>query len=369
MFEVRLPKLPEDEPEYLDRMLDICKRHAIDIIFPTNDVEMKIVSKYDAAFRAAGVTPIVSEFVALERAQNKFHVAMAAAKTGFPCPRTFLYESDKDALEAAEILGFPCVLKASNSQGSYGVRFIRSSAQLLTEIQDLRKLDGGLILQEYIPGNKERSLNLILDRSGRVILSFTLRKLHYLKPSFSTAVEIVESPPEMQQGVELVRHLGLYGFCAIQTKTDARDGKYKLVELNSRFGSNARILFRFGENLPLACVKLGLTEAVSLRPFALGMTGVSPFEDLLALGLFLAIKLFRESKQDALSHYSNRVPSLSDMLRSYLRLYAQGAVCDDYFASLPQDPIGTLRYYLWVIKSLFALPQHWQHFIPWGEIE
>lgn len=363
VFDGSLPSKPEEEAGYVERTLNVCREYRVDTIYPANDVEMRLIAKYRDRFVAEGVTPVVSSYESLVLSQDKFEVGRLAEEVGFPCVQTVLCESETQALEVGERFGYPLVLKSSFSRGSYGVRFIGGSGQLRAEIAELLKTDEKLILQEYIPGNKERSFNLLLGPDGEALLTFTLRKMHYLKPSMSTAIEVVESPPEMELAVKLLRRMGVVGFCSVQTKIDERDHKYKLIEVNARFGSNARIFFRFPNNLPLATVDLFRGARPSLQEYPVGLKGVSPFEDLLAWIPYLFV---RYGGAELLS--SNPPPTLKAMAKSYARLYKSCPVIDDNAAVLLTDPVCTLRLYLWLVKSLTALPKHWRFFLPWGDL-
>ncbi|HEX8118631.1 MAG TPA: ATP-grasp domain-containing protein [Pyrinomonadaceae bacterium] len=371
VFDGSMPAKPEEEAEeaaaYVERILDVCRRYRVDTIYPSNDVEMRIVAKYSERFVAEGVTPVVSSYESLLLSQDKFEVGRLAEEVGFPCVQTVLCESEAQALEAAGRLGYPLVLKSAFSRGSYGVRFVGSGEQLRAEMADLLKTDDRLILQEYIPGNRERSFNLLLGLDGEPLLTFTLRKMHYLKPSMSTAIEVVESPPEMEAAVKLMRRMGVAGFCSIQTKVDERDGKYKLIEVNARFGSNARIFFRFPNNLPLATVDIFRGERPSVQEYPVGLKGVSPFEDLLAWLPYLSVKYLGAQEGDELL-VSNPPPALKSMAKSYARLYRSCPIVDDNAAVLLSDPVCTLRFYAWLLKSMTALPKHWRFFLPWGDI-
>ncbi|HYN08698.1 MAG TPA: ATP-grasp domain-containing protein [Vicinamibacterales bacterium] len=347
-------------------MIEICLRYRIDVLFPTNDVEARHIARHSDQFEQFGVTVVVPQVDRLERAQDKYQVAVAAQRIGFPCPRTFLYESHIQAADAAQQLGFPLVVKATDSRGSIGVRFVQSPRDLSAHIDDLLLTKHRLILQEYIPGGRERSLNFVIDQQGQVLHAFALRKMHYLRPSLSTAVEVVHPPPEMEAAVELLRALRLWGVCVLQTKIDERDGRYKLIELNARFGNNARILFRFGADLPLALIAVARNESPTLCPFRPGTIGVSPFEDVIAALVFV----YRRLKLDIGRHQKDcpaLLPGWLEMTHSYLWVYRH-AVVDDYTKGIAKDPFGTFSYYGRTLRNSFRFQKHWEYFMPWQDI-
>jgi glutathione synthase/RimK-type ligase-like ATP-grasp enzyme len=369
IFEISAPASPDEEAAYIDKILKFCRQKKIDAIFPVSDKEIVIFARHREIYEKLNIAVAANNHQVLDTAFNKYEVSAIADEIGYPCPRTVKCASTEEAIEAAAKMSFPLILKPYVSGGgSYDVMFIRNQEQLLKEFREKSRKINNLILQEYIQGNKERSLNIVLDSEKQVRLAFTLRKMRHIKPSLSTAVEVVENPSEMDKAVELVQRLGIVGFCAVQTKLDERDNKYKLIEVNPRLGSNLRILTRFGNNLPLMCFNLLLKQDLpQIKSYRVGTKGCAPFDDFLAFFVFLYIKI-KNPRDDQPEAVSNHPPSITEMVNSYVNTYKDKPVIDDYAASIFNDPVSTLRFYCWLFKAIRALPEHFDEFIPWGDI-
>src|SRR3954468_22084212 len=52
--------LPGAHPHFVDHLLELCRRHAIDILVPTVDVELLGVARAEAAFAGIGVRLLVA---------------------------------------------------------------------------------------------------------------------------------------------------------------------------------------------------------------------------------------------------------------------------------------------------------------------
>lgn len=370
VFNISLPTLPAGEMEYLYKILEICEQKNIDVIFPISDKEITFFARHREVFVKRNIAVATNGYQTLQTAFNKYEVSEIADEIGYPRPQTIKCASVEEAIRAGCALDYPLILKPYISAGgSYDVMFIQTQQQLLEEFQEKIQKDKNIILQEYIKGSRERSLNIVLDSQQKVLLAFTLRKMRHIKPSLSTAIEVVENPPEMDKVIELVQRLGIVGFRAVQTKLDEKDGKYKLIEVNPRLGSNARILARMGNDLPLINLNLFLNQALpDINPYVVGTKGCAPFDDFLAFFVFLYVKFKNRNDLAKLNIKGNNIPSVYEMLRSYFRDYTGRPVLDDYAVSIFDKPLSTLRFYRWLFKAIHSAPTHFDEFIPWGDI-
>lgn len=351
-----------EEAEYISNLLEICQSEQIDVVFPAScDTTLGLLAKYQAEFRNRGITIVVPEFEAWRHSTDKYLAVEAARDCGFPCPLTMLCHDKHELLQAARELGYPLVVKGRVSSGSRRVMLVRSEQELLQRAKLVALFSKSVVVQEYVPGSIERSLNFVIDSQGDVVLQFALKKLHYLGSSYSTAVRVTEAPSEMSQAAALLRRLGLRGFVAIQTKIDCRDGRWKLIEVNPRFGNNARILFRFGINLAELCLRVARREPCRVSKYAVGKTGVSPVEDWWALDAYFSDRRRRDSAEAA----DNPLPTLLSVLASYASVYCGGFTVDYYLTSLLRDPRVACGYYLNLWRTRSAEPRH---FVSWGDL-
>ena len=88
------------------------------MIFPSWDPYVCVLSKHRAHFEEMGVTIPVPGFETVLTALDKHRTIEAARAAGFPCPRTYLYESPGQlrAIESRE--GCPLVTSRSWAGGA-----------------------------------------------------------------------------------------------------------------------------------------------------------------------------------------------------------------------------------------------------------
>jgi predicted ATP-grasp superfamily ATP-dependent carboligase len=220
----------------------------------------------------------------------------------------------------------------------------RTRDEAIKALKTLSLYDSIVIIQDYIQGSEERSFNIITDKAGALLAGFTLKKIHYLSPSVSTAIKVVKNPPDFEKAVQLIKGLNLTGlFVAIQMKYDTRTSTYKLIEINPRFGQNSRILHSFPGNLAQLSMQAALEMPIThtMDGPKIGWIGVSPMEDLMALGLFLRQKWVTRS----IKQYSGNLPSIASMFISYLKLYFAFPTLDYFTAHLFKEfPVVKAHY-------------------------
>lgn len=139
---------------------------------------------------------------------------------------------------------------------------------------------------EYVPGDREPSVTLLIARDGTLLAETWLRKLRYASSSTSTCVVTTDRPPGGEAVIGFLREVGLVGIVSAQMKIDARTSELVLIEVNARPGQNSRILvpmwLREGVPVGAALVRdsvAGQNHSLT-RP---GIVGVSPIEDLAAV--------------------------------------------------------------------------------------
>lgn len=348
------------------RILDLCAEERIDAVWPSNDGDLFVLSAAKDAFARAGTAVMAPGIEALRRAADKYTVIEAARSVGFPVADAALCTDLAQVERALEGRGMPVVIKGRWSTSARAVTAAPDRAAAIEAARRTIAEQGEAIVQDFIRGDRERSLHYLLDRDGRVLRAFGLRKMRHLAPSWSTSIEVVPPSPELEVGARLLHRLGLTGFCVIQTRIDAQDGRCKLVEINARFGANSRILFALGGDLALAatCAALG-RDAVGTHGGgpASGARGAAPIEDVLSLwSLFLA-RLQSTPEERA------TLPRVAEVASALLAFHRARPRVDLHTRALLTDPLAAWPYFLGLVRLLAPTPSRLRglRLIPWGE--
>jgi len=340
------------EEAYVQAVLDICARENIDTVFPSWDPEVGILSKNKARFAARGIAVPVPEWPVLRQAMDKYALAQLAEKIGCPCPRTYLPPTLADAMDVAELVGFPLLVKPRCSSGSRGVRLVLRREQLVPTIQEVERSFGMPVVQEWIPGRLDRRINVnaTMDREGRLVSAVVRRNVRTVFPSFAsiTTTQVsIEEPALISQVASLLESLEYSGHASAQLKVDPRDGVAKLLELNCRPGYRVWCSIASGDNIPWLCLQIERGERVEPLPPPAGLpVFLSPLEDALALGASLVDWAGHRVGPRRDAALLGPPPGLRDIFRGYRDTYlAPDRFLDWYFKALATDPLAGLAWY------------------------
>jgi biotin carboxylase len=354
----------EREEAYIQAVLSICEQEKINTIFPSFDPHVYVFSKNKERFEKRGVLIPVPDYETVVTPLDKYRTIQAAQEAGFPCPRTYLPESDVDLRRIAEEVGFPLVVKPRFTAGGWGTHIVSDLPELMDRTRLVRESQSTHMIQEYIPGKQQQHFNLVLDKHGALKVTFC-REIHRffllrLSQNAPTASETTHSPCYATHAGRLVQRLGWWGGVTVQTKIDHRHHVPKLMEINPRLGFTLWNRTELGINEPLMCLKIARGEDVeAVRENTEGIMFLSPVEDALALG-FKLLDLFVYKFRVGIQGESPIDPSsppmtLSEIGHSYKKTYlnVKKKVFDPYFRYFLQDPVVSILW--WLQFSALAL--------------
>ena len=220
------------------------------ILIPTSDVGTMFVA--DEADRLADkfIFPVRSASLmrSLCSKQEMYHLArkfnVLTPETAFPRSRMDVVEYLRTA--RLPILVKPIYNRSSSSTPKPWRMFLAHSPRGLLDrygaIEDPSAPN--VMLQEYIPGGDKMTwaFNGYFDRHGDCLLGFTGRKLRNYPSYFGQAsLGICERNDEVYNIVTtFMKNIGYAGPLDIGFRYDARDGNYKLHDVNPRLGAMFR---------------------------------------------------------------------------------------------------------------------------------
>ena len=254
-FEV--PDPTDDEAGFVTRVLELPKHLHGAVLIPTDDGSLVAISR-NATALASLYRPTCEPWSLVRQLIEKVSTYEIARAHGIPCPRILIADSRHDALEFAREVGYPCLLKPSVGH-LFFKRFrvkmlmIRGEQELLSGLDAVLDCGSELMLSEYIPGGEECGANynsFALD--GAPFCEFTAHKIRN-KPKligFPTAVRAKPLPEVSELGRQMLAALHLNGFSCMEFKRDARDGGYKLMEVNARANYSGALASACGIDFP-----------------------------------------------------------------------------------------------------------------------
>jgi D-aspartate ligase len=186
------------------------------------------------------------------RLSDKAQLHALCAETGVPSPEARFPRTRNELLRNAGELGFPVVIKSMDPvvlrrrPGSMSVAVARTPEQALAIYdsgEDPRAPN--LMLQEYIPGDA-RSIwmfNGYLDAAGECPIGFVGQKIRQSPPrTGATSLGVARANEGARAlAIDFLSRIGYRGIVDLGFRFDARDGRYKLLDVNPRIGSSFRL--------------------------------------------------------------------------------------------------------------------------------
>jgi len=249
VFALDLDRTPPDQ--CVDRLRDIARGiGARPLLMPTNDESALFVARNASELQDFCLFPANSVDVVWSL-YNKKGMYLLAKRLSIPTPDTLFPESRKDVLEFCERARFPVMLKASDNirtsrRAGRKMVIVRSKEELIGQYHAME--DGSnpsLMIQEYIPGGDDSvwMLNGYFDEHAECLFSITAKKIHQT-PVYTgmTALGVCLPNPAVESATKtLVGAVGYKGILDIGYRYDARDGLYKLLDVNPRLGATFRL--------------------------------------------------------------------------------------------------------------------------------
>jgi D-aspartate ligase len=239
------------------------------LLIPTTDNAALFVAAHQEVLKDWYCFPHQPERLVEALCSKKMMYHLAKAH-GVPTAETTFPESHADVAEFAWHANFPVMLKASDGARLFertGKKmFIVRSARELLELYDRYEEPGNpnLMLQEYIPGEADSiwMFNGYFDKDSECLIGFTGQKLRQC-PAYTgyTSLGICRhNATVVALTKRFMKQLGYRGILDIGYRYDARDGQYKVLDINPRIGATFR-LFAGRDGMDVA------------RAFYLDMTG------------------------------------------------------------------------------------------------
>lgn len=346
------------EDAYVKRLLGICDRENIDVIFPSYDPQVYVLSKNKSLFRKQGVLIPIDDFDKLLLMLDKYRSVQEALAAGFPAPETLLPENEDDLRRFADRIVPPWVIRPRFTAGSKGMAVVEEFSQLTDQFAKVRRQCGQPMIQEYIPGNRTQNFYLTVDREGctRTFVCPQIVRNSYRVYRMLSAAAVFDQEHKMKPKVEmLARRLSVWGAMTIQTKIDIRDNTPKLMEVNPRLGSHLWYRTESGINEPLICLKIAgkqpINETVNGQA---GTLFLDPIEDFFALGYAILDRVFYKSRRrlqgrggiDKANPPLHAAALLRNLAENYLGDHPKKF--SPHFSCLYNDPLVAI---LWIIAS------------------
>ncbi|WP_035587993.1 ATP-grasp domain-containing protein [Hippea jasoniae] len=230
-FSFKVP--PVNSTDYINTLLDICKKEGINIVVPTIDPELPVLAKFKKDFEHEGISIAISEESLCDTFSLKTKTYDFFKKNAFNTPEIII-----DFLKAK----YPLFAKLNNSSSSQGATIVINHQE--AEILLLKNKE--YVFQEFIEG-QEYTVDMFFDRKGNLICAVPRERIKVRCGEVEKA-RTSKNPTILKEIKKLSKKLiGAYG--VITTQLFLKNDEIYFIEINPRFGGGYPLSYLAGADM------------------------------------------------------------------------------------------------------------------------
>ena len=232
-----------DHKDYIETLLDICKKEKIDCIFALIDPELSLIAKNKNEFLEIGATPLISNYNAVELAFNKYEMYKYLTKKNVKTPKTYIDKKEfYNDLDNSKIK-FPVFVKPVTGSASINISKVNSQE----EIELLFSLYDDLIIQEYMDG-QEIGADVYIDPISKKVVSIFTKEKIKMRAGETDKSRSFKDEKLFNLITTTVEEIG-YEYM-IDMDIFKINNEYYISEINPRFGGGYPHAYESGVNFP-----------------------------------------------------------------------------------------------------------------------
>ncbi|MDO4467125.1 MAG: carbamoyl-phosphate synthase large subunit [Bacillota bacterium] len=274
------------EPLNVERLTQIIEKERPDALLPNlgGQSALNLCSELDKAgvLEKYGVQVLGVKVDAIERGEDRLEFKKAMADIGVECARSAIANTVQEALDIANELGYPVVVRPAYTMGGAGGGLVYNVEELKTVVN--RGLAASLIhqclIEESILGWEELELEVIRDANNNLITICFIENIDpvgvHTGDSFCSAPMLTISE-ELQkrlqdQAYRIVESVGVIGGTNVQFAHDPVSDRVVVIEINPRTSRSSALASK-ATGFPIALVSAMLAAGLTLEDIPCGKYG------------------------------------------------------------------------------------------------
>ena len=280
-------------PEFVERVIAKERPDAVLATLGGQTALNTAVALHDSGVLAKyGVELIGASVEAIQRGEDreefkKICLSMTDIPGGAPeVARSSICHTIDEVISAAEVLGYPVVVRPSFTMGGVGSGFAHNEAQL-------RNIAGAglaaspvteVLIEESILGWKEYELEVMRDTKDNVVIICSIENFDpmgvHTGDSITVAPAMTLTDREYQRmrdvGIGVIRAVGVdTGGCNIQFAINPADGRMIVIEMNPRVSRSSALASK-ATGFPIAKIAAKVAVGYTLDEIPNDITRVTP---------------------------------------------------------------------------------------------
>lgn len=237
------------DADYIPELLRICEADRIDLLIPTIDTDLLVLSQNAAEFGKIGTKVLISKPDKIAICRDKNYTADFFESCGLKAPRTV---NDYQLYHGP----YPCFIKPKDGSSSINAYKVENESELKVYAEQV----GDYIVQPFIEGT-EYTVDIFCDYEGNPVfvtprIRVAVRAGEVLKTEIAMDETIIEECRKLIAGFQPC------GPMTVQLIRQNTTGDDYYIEINPRFGGGAPLSMKAGARSAEAILKLLSGEKV-----------------------------------------------------------------------------------------------------------
>lgn len=321
-------------PEYVEYVIQKEKPDGIFLSFGGQTaLNLGVQMNKKGTFEKYGVKVLGTPIKTLETSEDRDLFARALDEINIPIAKSIAVESLDEALDAAEKVGYPIIVRAAYALGGLGSGFANNPEELRDLAAKSLTLSPQILVEKSLKGWKEAEYEVVRDADDNCITVCNMENFDPL--GVHTGDSIVVSPSQTfsdeeyhmlrSAAIKIVRHLGVVGECNVQYALQPDGLDYRVIEVNARLSRSSALASKAtGYPLAYTAAKIGLGHTLPELPNAVTKTTTANFEPSLD---YIVTKMPRWD----LSKFQNVKRDIGSSMKSVGEVMAIGRTFEESF--------------------------------------
>lgn len=273
------------EPLTLEYLARICRYERPDAIIPGIggqtglNLAMQLAKK--GVLKECGIEMLGTSAESIERAEDRELFKELCQQIGEPVVPSQITYSAQEALESAEKIGYPVILRPAFTLGGTGGGFANDADELREKMKNALALSPvrQVLIEKSIKGYKEIEYEVIRDANDTAI---TVCNMENLDPvGIHTGDSVVVAPSQTltnkeyqmlrDSALRIIRALKVEGGCNVQFALDPYSFSYYVIEVNPRVSRSSALASK-ASGYPIARVSAKIAIGMQLHEIKLANT-------------------------------------------------------------------------------------------------
>jgi predicted ATP-grasp superfamily ATP-dependent carboligase len=227
------------------------------MLIPTNDQQTEILSQHKKELSEYYTVP-VPDIDIVKKFLDKKETYRVAAAAGIDFPLTFYPNSEKEALQIAQDMKFPLMIKPRKREKFLSVFnkklfIIDNENELRKKLKTCFEQKIQIMITEIISGSDDSlyEYDFYIDKKGELLAGLGHVKVRQAPPNFGfgRVLKIAINRDVEELTKKFLKYMpGFFGPGQLEFKLDARDKKYKIIEMNGRITQQNYFFSKAGIN-------------------------------------------------------------------------------------------------------------------------